>query len=65
MTMVYALLEPTVSGDGVGVTTLEVTVTVESDGNFEDYIRFLFYHVFGPVNHGQNWKGWERSGEKS
>jgi hypothetical protein len=20
--------------------------------------------IFGPVNHGQNWKGWERSGEK-
>jgi hypothetical protein len=20
--------------------------------------------VFGPVNHGLNWKGWERSGEK-
>jgi hypothetical protein len=27
-------------------------------------IRFLFCHLFGPVNHGQNWKGWERSGEK-
>jgi hypothetical protein len=39
-------------------------VTVESGGNFEDYIRFLFCHMFGPVNHGQNWKGWERSGEK-
>ncbi len=25
---------------------------------------FLFCHLFGPVNHGQNWKGWERSGEK-
>jgi hypothetical protein len=37
---------------------------VESGGNFEDYIRFLFCHLFGPVNHGQNWKGWERSGEK-
>ena len=21
-------------------------------------------HLFGPVNHGQTWKGWERSGEK-
>ncbi len=39
---------------------------MESGGNwnFEDYIRFLFCHLFGPVNHGQNWKGWERSGEK-
>jgi hypothetical protein len=39
---------------------------VESGGNwnFEDYIRFLFCHLFGPVNHGQNRKGWERSGEK-
>ena len=31
---------------------------------FEDYIRFISCHLFGPVNHGQNWKGWERSGEK-
>jgi hypothetical protein len=43
-------------------------VTVESGGNFEDYklvyIRFLSCHLFGPVNHGQTWKGWERSGDK-
>jgi hypothetical protein len=43
-------------------------VTVESGGNFEDYkldyIRFLPFHLFGPVNHGQTWRGWERSGEK-
>ena len=37
---------------------------MESGGNFEDYIRFLSCHLFGPVNHGQNWKGCERSGEK-
>jgi hypothetical protein len=37
---------------------------VESGGNFEDYISFLSCHLFGPVNHGQNWKGWERSGIK-
>jgi hypothetical protein len=41
---------------------------VESGGNFEDYklayIRFLSCHLFGPVNHGQSWRGWERSGEK-
>jgi hypothetical protein len=37
---------------------------VESGGNLEDYIRFLFCHLFGPVNHGQNCKGWERSGAK-
>jgi hypothetical protein len=37
---------------------------VESGGNFEDYIRFLFCHLFGPVNHSQNWKGSERSGEE-
>ena len=37
---------------------------MESGGNFEDYSRFLFCHLFGPVNHGQNRKGWERSGEK-
>ncbi len=34
-------------------------------GKFEDYIRFVSCHLFGPVNHGQNWKGWERSGEKA
>ena len=41
---------------------------MESGGNFEDYklvsIRFLSCHLFGPVNHGQTWKGCERSGEK-
>ena len=37
---------------------------MESGGNFEDYIRFLFCHLFGPVNHGQYWKCWERRGEK-
>ncbi len=28
--------------------------------------RLLFLHIFlfGPVNHGQNWRGWERRGEK-
>ena len=36
---------------------------MESGGNIEDYIVFLSSHLFGPVNHGQNWKGWERSGE--
>ncbi len=25
---------------------------MESGGNFEDYIRFLSCHLFGPVNHG-------------
>ena len=41
---------------------------MESGGNFEDYklayIRFISCHLFGPVNHGQTWTGWERSGEK-
>ena len=37
---------------------------MESGWNFEDYIRFLSCHLFGPVNHGQTWKGWERSGGK-
>ena len=36
---------------------------VESGGKFEDHIRFLSCHLFGPVNHGQTWRGWERSGE--
>jgi hypothetical protein len=39
--------------------------TVESSENFEHYIRFLFWQLFGPVNHRQNWKRWERSGEKA
>jgi hypothetical protein len=38
-----------------------VEVTVESGGNFENYIRFLSCHVLGPVNHGREW---ERLGEK-
>jgi hypothetical protein len=29
----------------------------------EDYIRLLFFQLFGPVHHRQNWKGWERSGD--
>ncbi len=37
---------------------------MESSGNFEDYIRCLSCHLFGPVIHGQNWKDWERSGER-
>jgi len=49
---------------GGGPVKRHEEVTVESGEKFEDYIRFLSCHVFGPVNHGQNWKGWERSGEK-
>jgi hypothetical protein len=37
----------------------------ESGVNFEDNIRFLFCQLFGTVNHQQNWKGWEKSGEKA
>ena len=33
-------------------------------GNSKIVLRFLSCHLFGPVNHGQTWKGWERSGEK-
>ena len=71
MALVRALLAPTASGDGAGkrfCAPLSPSVTVESGGNFEDYklvyMRFLSCHLFGPVNHGQTWKGWERSGEK-
>ena len=43
-------------------------VRLESVGTSEDYklayIRFLSCHVFGLVNHGQTWRGWERSREK-
>ena len=39
-------------------------VTVESGWNFEDHIRFLSCQLFGTVNHGHNWKGWERSGDQ-
>ena len=60
------LLAPTASGgDGAGprfcANSRHQEVTVESGENFEDYIRFLSCHLFGPVNHGQNWEGW---GEK-
>ena len=37
---------------------------MESGWNFEDHIRFLSCHVFGLVNHGHTWRGWERSREK-
>ena len=44
-------------------------VTVESGGNFEDYklahIRFLSCHLFGPVNHGQTWRGWREVVKKA
>jgi hypothetical protein len=66
MALVRALLPPTASGDGAGARLC--VVTVESGGNFAvskvSYIRFLSCHLFGPVNHGQTWKGWERSGDK-
>ena len=29
-------------------------VGTSTGGNFEDYIRFVSCHLFGPVNHGQN-----------
>ena len=68
MALVRALLAPTASGDGAWerfCAPLPLQeVTVESGGNFEDYVRFSSCHRFGPVNHGQYWKGWERSGEK-
>jgi hypothetical protein len=70
-----AILPPTASGDGAGARFVNTDGvrrwrwgTVESGGNFEDYklayLRFLSCHLFGPVNHGQTWRGWERSGEK-
>jgi hypothetical protein len=33
-------------------------------GTSKIILDFFLCHLFGPVNHGQNWKGWERSGEK-
>jgi hypothetical protein len=48
-----------------GILFRQWEVMGESGGNFEDYIRFLSCHLFGPVNHRQTWKGWERSGEKA
>ena len=71
-----AILPPTASGDGAGARFVStdcvrrwrwcalLCATAAFAGNFEDYIRFLSCHLFGPVNHGQTWKGWERSGEK-
>jgi hypothetical protein len=60
MALVRGFSTPTVSDDDAGVrfcVPLPQEVTVESGGNFEDYNRFLSFHLFGPVNHGQNWKG--------
>jgi hypothetical protein len=54
-------------GDGDGQCScapLPPSLTGESGVKIEDYIRFLFCHLFGPVNHEQTWKDWERSGEK-
>jgi hypothetical protein len=48
-----------------GLFRLEKILCSLENLNFEDYIRFLSCHLFGPVTHGQNWKGWERSGEKA
>jgi hypothetical protein len=70
MALVRALSAPTASGDGAGEP---FCAPLPPSPHFsgacpEDYkiayIRFLSCHLFGPVNHGQTWKGWERSGEK-
>ena len=50
---------------GVSCQLTPGEVTVESGGTSEDYIRFLSCPLFGPVNHGQNWKSWARSVEKA
>ena len=69
MALGRAFLAPTASGDGAGARFCAPLppseVTVKSGGNFEDYRIFLSCHLFGPVNHGQTWTGWERSGEKA
>ena len=77
MALVRALLTPTASGDGAGERfCVSLPPSPHFFGacpkdftkNFEDYkiayIRFLSCHLFGPVKHGQTWRGWERSGEK-
>jgi len=42
MALVRALLAPTACGDLLGPHLKALGVTVESGGNFEDYIRFSF-----------------------
>jgi hypothetical protein len=70
MAMVRALLAPTTSGDGAGERFCAQLPGSHGGVGWElqdykpAYIRFLSCHLFCPVNHGQNWKGWERSGEK-
>ncbi len=59
MALVRALLAPTASGDGAGE---RFCAPLPPSPHF--YIRFLSCHLFGPVNHGQTLKVWERSGEK-
>jgi hypothetical protein len=50
-------LAPTASGDLLCAS--RVGTETWTGGNFKDYIRFVSCHLFGPVNHGQNWKGRE------
>ncbi len=43
---------------------LGIALKILDEFPWKSSFRFLFCHLFGPVNHGQDWKGWERSGEK-
>jgi hypothetical protein len=64
MALVRAFLTPTASGDDAGAL---FCAPLPPSPHFSSacYIRFLSCHLFSPVNHGQTWKGWERSGEKA
>jgi hypothetical protein len=79
MALVRALLAPTASDDGAGerfcapllgsASVRHCRLRLTFPANFRKihklaFIRFLSCHLFGPVNHGQTWRGWERSGEK-
>jgi hypothetical protein len=56
------LLSPTVSvGDGAGPRFCEPLPP--SPPRFRG-IALITLDEFGPVSHGQDWKGWERTGEK-
>ena len=67
MALVRALLAPTASGDGAGA---RFCAPLPPSPHFSaacpgKTTRISGNPVFGPVNHGHTWKGWERSGEKA
>jgi hypothetical protein len=69
MALVRALLAPTASDDGAGERfCASLPPSPHFSGacqtRLEEFPKKSSCHVFGLVNHGQTWRGWERSREK-